>query len=296
VRKSLVAAGFVLVVAEVALPAGYRTMAGVGLLAVVAAIVDYWRHNRHPPAAFVVGPGDRSFRTPRTAGVPLLALAGGQIVAAVAARLTWPGATGVLLFGLLLAAGFSRAIWLGTGVTLRSAGIVADKVAGSLIIPWEALEAWRPVPGGEPGKLKIGYLRPGLVRSTGLVRRRDEIVFDGADRRFVAAAIYAYTTDAERRTGIGTAAEHERLRAGRPPAVVPVRTPATTRQTAGRVAGGLTLFLGGITVKTWLDDRHYWWSIVADLPAVAGFLLLVAGWQGARAARQARRAARGLRS
>jgi hypothetical protein len=159
-RKAVVVSGVALAVAEVAISPiepvpVYVACAGIGAPLIVAAIVDGWRHNRHPPAAFVVDARDRSFRTPRLANGLFWPLAVLQIVAAFAAvtaseaahgRFFWPGAAAVLLFGTLLA-GQSLIAWRGTGLILRPDGITADKSFGSLVIPWEALVADRPVPG-----------------------------------------------------------------------------------------------------------------------------------------------------
>jgi hypothetical protein len=208
----------------------------------------------------------------------------------------WAVVAGLLLLGAVLA-GTGRAIGHGSGVTLRPDGIVADKTNGSLSVPWEALEAWRPVPRGEPGKLRVGYLRPGLVRTTGVVRARDELIFDGADRQFVAAAIHTYVTEPGRRHAIGTAAEHERLLAERVPVPERIEKPRTAREIAGLLAGGSVLFLGGITLDTWLDGRHHWVSVAIHMPSAIGAILLVTGGKAVRAARRERRAPRtGLRS
>jgi len=298
-RRGLIAGGVVLAVAQiVAAPVApvpvFVACAAICISLLVVAIADGWRHNRRPPAAFEIDEQDRSFRTPRLANGVLLMLAALQLLAAFAGATTWSaahgdffwtGAAGTLGMGALLATN-AQAAWRGHGLTLRPDGIQADKQAGSLVIPWDALVAERPGRGDERWKIKLGYARPDLVTSTGWVRTRDEVTIEGTDEEFVLSAIHTYATEPGRRHAIGTVAEHDLLVADRPATPPRKAEPATPGRTVARTIGGLALFLGAVALQTALDDRYHYVAMAMVFPGAAGLGLLGRAFTGFRAARR----------
>lgn len=304
-RRAVVVGGVALAVVQltavpVALVPASVACAGIGLLLIVAAMADGWRH-RHPPATFIVDERDRIFRTPRHANGVLWALvclqimvafAGGTVWEAARGKFFWAGAVGALVVGALLAT-MARAAWRGTGLTLSPSGISADKSAGSLVIPWEALgtQLAAPIESGWWG-LKLAYARPGLVTSVGWMPVRDEVIFEGVNREFVAFAVHTYATEPSRRYAIGTAAEHELLRTGPLPPPVKPRwaEPATRARTAARVAGGLVFLVGSAALRAALDDWHPYLAVVTTPLDWVGYGLWFRAFMGWRAARRQARA------
>jgi hypothetical protein len=73
-------------------------------------------------------------------------------------------------------------------VVITADGVRADKFAGVLTVPWEAL-ASKPAEPEPGGGVVLTYLRPGLVRRTGgwVVNRRQLLVAAGA----IAANVWA---------------------------------------------------------------------------------------------------------
>jgi len=298
-RRGLVVGGVVLAVAQiVAAPIApvpvFVACAAIGIPLLVVAMVDGWRHNRRPPAAFEIDEQDRSFRTPRLANGVLMMLAALQLFVFAAGFTVWSAAHGdvfwtgvaaILLLGWLLATNAPLA-WRGHGLTLRPDGIHADKSSGALVIPWDALVAERPGRGDERWKIKLGYARPDLVTSTGWVQARDEVTIEGTDDEFVLSAIHTYAAEPGRRHAIGTVAEHDLLVAGRP--ATPPRTaePATPGQTVARTIGGLALFLGALALEMALHDRYHYVAMAMTFPSAAGLGLLIRAFTGHRAARR----------
>ncbi|MEU8263926.1 hypothetical protein AB0C02_25285 [Micromonospora sp. NPDC048999] len=274
----------------------YIACAASGLILLVAALIPVWWRSRRPWATFLVDERDGSFRTPMYASNVLLGLSCLQLAGLSLAfsREAWVGlAAGLLLSGIL--AGMWRALWRGAGLTLRPTGIEADKMAGVLLIPWEAVAPERPVRGDELWKLKLPYARPELVTSTGWTLERDEVVFEDGNPDFVATVIATYAAEPDRRHAIGTRAELERLQAGVPaqrrPRARELVKPAPTGTTVRRVIVGLALIAGSTAVEATVTDRQSWPYLLARLFGGIGagqIYWAVAGW---RAGRRARRAA-----
>ncbi|MEU3458154.1 hypothetical protein ABZ671_31905 [Micromonospora sp. NPDC006766] len=296
-RRKVIVAGLGVFAAELITGVWYPVLVYVACLAsmfilVGAAATLGVRRNRRPWATLLVDERDRSFRTPVYAnnllfGLAVLQLAGFCLVGI---HETGAGLVAGLLFTGMLALTW-RALWRGAGLTLRPSGIEAGKVAGALIIPWEALAPERPVRGDNPLLLKLSYARPELVTMTGWTPVRDEVVFEDGDPDLVARAIATYAAEPGRRHAIGTLAELERLAAG-----IPVRRrgwiresvePAPTRTTVRRVIMGLLLFGGSVAVAN-VADRQSWANLLGGLIGATGMGQLywaVAGWRAARRAR-----------
>ncbi|MEU2615412.1 hypothetical protein ABZ570_28125 [Micromonospora sp. NPDC007271] len=269
----------------------YLACAASGLILFVAAVALALRRSRRPWATFLVDEHDRSFRTPAHTSYVLLGLAALQFagLGLAVSRETSAGlAVGLLLGGIL--AGTWRMLWRGAGLTLRPSGIEADKPAGALLIPWEALAPEQPARGDEWWQLKLPYARPELVTSTGWTLARDEVVFEDGDPDFVARAIATYVAEPDRRHAIGTRAELARLQAGAPAQrrgrAREFVEPASTRTTARRVILGLALFAGSLAVAANVaDDRQSWPNLLASLFGGIGAYQVyraVAGWRAAR--------------
>jgi hypothetical protein len=107
------------------------------------------------------------------------------------------------------------------GVQLRPAGLVAIRLFGALVVPWEALAPGYPLPiPAKASRLPLTYARPELVRRRGLTRGRRSIYISHIHAGFLAAAIRYYVAYPQHRAAIGTQSEHDRLLhalAGRPP-------------------------------------------------------------------------------
>ncbi len=217
--------------------APYLGIPAFGVL-VANLVIMFAPSSRRPPASFVVADGE--FRTPRIAVVPLAGIAhlaflgvfalypGEFLDGGPARRLT-------IVIAVLVYAGYLRAQWHGLGLTLTPEGLRADRYAGSMTVPWTALEAVQPT--CEDGDLKLAVARPELVAHTGVVLRRTvptEAV--GVPPEFAVAAIHHYAAHPGERAMIGTAPGHERLldAIGPFPAERPTR-PAPEPVTRGRL-------------------------------------------------------------
>ncbi|MEV4280036.1 hypothetical protein [Actinoplanes xinjiangensis] len=181
----------------------------------------WWIGMRHRPAALVQAANRRAFEAP-PGPVPILAFT--TVAPFVTEKLsttidrvsqqTDPWWLDILtstlwVLALMLVA---RLVWRGAGVHLRPDGVHDRRIAGSLFVPWEALDAEQPPTISRPMQVKLTYRRPALVQSRGLLRRMPEIAAWNVDSVFVARAIQEYVSHPEHRTAIGTEAELGRLR------------------------------------------------------------------------------------
>ncbi|MFU8874237.1 hypothetical protein [Micromonospora sp. SL4-19] len=300
-RRKVIVAGLGVFAAELIIGVWYPVPVYIACLASMlillgAAATLGFRRNRRPWAMFLVDERDRSFRTPMYANGLLFGLAVLQLVGfcLVGIHETWAGIVAGLFLGGMLAAMW-RAMWRGAGVTLRPSGIEAGKLAGALIIPWEALAVESPVRGDNPSLLKLPYARPELVTMTGWTPMRDEVVFEDGDPDLVARAIATYAAEPDRRHAIGTLAELERLQAGIPAQRRGRRRklvePAPTRTTVRRVIVGLVLLAssGAVAAVTdSMDGRQGWLDWLTGFVGWIGggqLYLALAGWRAARRAR-----------
>jgi hypothetical protein len=250
---------------------------GCLLAAVVLGITDRRRAGR----AFEIPPGGDAFRTPRGGATVLAGLAHVALVAAFAGPGAWLLRAGALdpawlLTVVLLAAplpAYAAGLWRGVGVTLTAGGLRVDRLAGTLIVPWAALDpagAADPLPGGR--EVALRYARPGLVRTRGVVPVRDRFAVEGTTTGFAAAAIRWYAADPGRPGAIGTAAEHDRLRrrvTDRAPVEGAAPAP-TAHALALRAAGGVFVFAAGMTAGMLLGPEHAVLGQATLLPAVLG--------------------------
>ncbi|MFU8853547.1 hypothetical protein ACNAW0_21540 [Micromonospora sp. SL1-18] len=299
-RRKVIVAGLGVFAAELVASVWYPVPVYIacsasGLILFVAAMIPAWRRSRRPWATFLVAEGDRSFRTPVHADNLLLGLAALQFagLGLAVSREIWAGLAVGLFFGGAVA-GMWRALWRGAGLTLRPIGIEADKAAGALLIPWEALAPNQSGGGDNWWRLKLHYVRPELVTSTGWTLARDEVFFEDGDRDFLAKVIATYAAEPDRRHAIGTLAELERLQAGVPAQrrrrIRETVEPAPTRTTVRRVITGLVLLAISAAVDANVaDDRQNWPYLLARLfggIGVGQIYWAVAGWRAARRARR----------
>jgi hypothetical protein len=197
----------------------------VMIVGTVVGVVTGRGADRRPPAAFVVR--GNAFATPRSGAVVdfvvgLIAFAGlGAGIAVTEIRSGAPVAGPVLALtagAVVVAAvvvGSGRGLWRGVGLSLHPDGLRADKVGGTLTVPWQALAARQPVPDADAryGPLRLAYERPNLVTATGRIWQRREMSHEGGiDADFLAGAVQHYVAHPEHRAAIGTVPEHDRLR------------------------------------------------------------------------------------
>jgi hypothetical protein len=106
----------------------------------------------------------------------------------------------------------ARLVWRGAGVRLRPDGVLDRRLAGSLFVPWDALDAQVPPSTSRTVGVNLTYRHPDLVKSRGALHRGREIAAWNVNSVFVARAIQEYASHPEHRTAIGTEAELVRLR------------------------------------------------------------------------------------
>jgi hypothetical protein len=189
-------------------------------LSLVAGLL-WWIGMRHRPAALVQAANRRAFEAP-PGPVPVLAFT--TVAPFVTEKLSttidrvaqqtdpwWLDVLTSMLWVLVLML-VARLVWRGAGVHLRPDGVHDRRIAGSLFVPWEALDAEEPPTTSRPIEVKLTYRHPELVQSRGLLRRRPEITAWNVDGAFLARAIQEYASNPEHRTAIGTEAELDRLR------------------------------------------------------------------------------------
>ncbi len=253
----------------------YLGAAGCLLAAGVTGVADRRRAGRD----FTVDGG--AFGTHRGATIVLAGLAHIALIAAFGGPGMWLLRSGGfdpawLVLLVLTAAPFpvyAAGLWRGVGVTLTAHGLRVDRLAGTLSVPWAALEpgdAARPLTGGR--EVALRYARPDLVRARGLVPVRDRFLVEGTTSGFTAAAVRHYAAHPDRRAAIGTAAEHDRLRRGLadPAPADPVPPAPTAQALLLRSGGGLAVFAAAMTAGMLLGHEHAVLGQAALLPAVLG--------------------------
>jgi hypothetical protein len=276
-----------------------------GLAAGLAAGVSA---NRRRPATLGVT-ADGAFASPRMAPmvffglaltvVPVFVLCG--LLLDPAGEPAGPGRILLIIVGgatLAAAANAAFGMWRGIGVRLTPAGITADLYAGTLLAPWDALDAAQPRWDPElEFKITLAYARPELVTARGLVLNRREILFEGVDGAFLAAVVAHYAADPAYRPAIGTAAELDRLRgallpfAALPPAEQ-AREEAQRRRSFRRdVAIGIVLAAAAVAAPTLLPHSTAASIVTGLLTATGGAFI----GEALRRRRAVRRAARGHR-
>lgn len=222
-----------IVVAEVALAAVYITLdvprgGEVGkamfpftlTLSLIAGLL-WWTAMRHRPAALVRAVKGRAFEGPPSP-VPVLAFTTlapviTEKVSTAIDRVSkqidpwWLDILDSTLSVLALTL-VARLVWRGAGIRLRSDGVLSRRLAGSLFVPWEALDAQVPPATPRPFEVTLAYRHPELVRSRGIPHRRRELTAWNVNNVFLARAIQEYASHPEHRNSIGTEAELGRLR------------------------------------------------------------------------------------
>ncbi|GIM92412.1 hypothetical protein Ato02nite_042050 [Paractinoplanes toevensis] len=255
-----------------------RPAAGLGVLTGVILVLllslFFSPTVRHPPAVLLVSEADRSFGTHRTVVHTLAAvahLAAFSILLLYPAEL-WAGGLrdkGAVLVAAGLFACYPRAMWRGLGVVINADGIRAEKFAGVVIVPWEALAA-EPAEPERGGGVVLTYDRPDLVRVVGgwSVNRR-QLLVEATDVQFLAAVVDHYRANPEERAGIGTPAELDRLRVALDQA--PPGEKAAEGEPIGRgaaVAAVVFLLLtavGTLAAGKWAEGRFGEDSLIAWL-------------------------------
>ncbi|MFU8876359.1 hypothetical protein [Micromonospora sp. SL4-19] len=174
---------------------------------------------RRRPAAFLVKPEVRAFATEPSAvqiymAVGLTFLASSQLLVTGSLGEVFEGLFILLPFLLLVAIGIQLAAgWRGYSIELRPDGVYQRDVAGSLMVPWEALAPGRPSqPAVGASTLGLTYTQPDLVRRRGILplgRRRLRI--DNVHPWFIADTIRYYVDHPQHRAAIGEPAEYQRL-------------------------------------------------------------------------------------
>ncbi|MCU7726599.1 hypothetical protein ODJ79_22945 [Actinoplanes sp. KI2] len=209
------------------LPAGMFVV-GAGL-AVVTFVAP---STRRPPAALVAD--GRSLRTPRTVVLGLAAFAHLGLIGMVLLFPAEMSAEGVACIAFLFC--YLRAVWRGVGLTITAEGLRADKYSGTLTVPWEAMSPVPPKAVMGPA-IELTYDRRESARTTGFVLNRRQMLVEGVDPEFVAAAIHHYRTHPEERALIGTAAAE----------VAPLPESPVTLVTRARLAA-VTVICGVVTI------------------------------------------------
>lgn len=159
--------------------------------------------------AFVVDERDQSLRTPRNGGLALLgvtmlaALGIGLIVPDDQADLGFPAWT-ISVFAAVILAVCARATLTGIGLTIGAEGLRADKFAGSVVVPWDAIDPGQIWSG--PFEVHLRFHAPELVRTTGWVVNPGKLRVDGVVPEFAAATIQHYAGSPAERVLIGAPA------------------------------------------------------------------------------------------
>lgn len=315
-RRAVLTVGLAAAVAAAVLAAllpGVRTAVVLSLLGAMALFLVTglgagWAMGRRRRATLLVDPDGPAFATPRLGPMVFLGLAVTTIPAFVLTALLLepdggraaPGRLLLIVSGVVVIGGAANllfGLWRGVGVRLTPAGIAADVYAGSLAVPWSALAAEQPRWDPEHEyKLPLAYARPELVTTRGLVLNRGEVLFEGVDDAFLAAAVAHYAADPAHRAGIGTVAELDRL-LDVLPGVAPLPPAEQERADADRrrafrrdVAIGTGLAAAAIATGGLLPGGPGWSLLTGLLTAAGGGLVSDA----LRRRRAVRRAARGL--
>ncbi|MEV4344361.1 hypothetical protein AB0J83_07785 [Actinoplanes sp. NPDC049596] len=233
--------------------------------AVVLALLSWFTAERPRTAAM---PG---FATPRGPAIILAGLAHLALVAACLSlglsetdRAAWV----VLLLATLAPLPFyAYGLWHGAGVALTPAGVRADKLAGSLFIPWSALAGTQPRADLD-GEVTVRVDHPAEVTVIGRPAQPDVLIFDGTSAAFVAAALRYYLADPSARGEIGSAGAYRRLLAGiavEPESALPAARP---RPAARDTSIGVAIVVAAALVGLWTAWRLTGHGLIALLPQV----------------------------
>ncbi|BCY07868.1 hypothetical protein L3i22_029560 [Actinoplanes sp. L3-i22] len=176
----------------------------LGLLVAVSVL----RPGQARPA-FVTDEPSRTLRTPRAGTLPLLNIAMLGILGFVLIvpdtetdilPMTWSlGAFIVVFLGLC-----ARATLTGIGLTISSEGLRADKFAGTVTVPWAAIDPGQIWSG--PFEVHLRYRAPELIRTSGWVVNPGKLRVDGVVPEFAAATLRHYAAESDQRELIGTPA------------------------------------------------------------------------------------------
>jgi len=206
-----------------------------------------------------------------------------------------PGWIVVVAMSGLLTVAFAAVGWRGHGIELTPGGIHADRVTGTLVIPWTALSPGQPRPVTPPTRycLDLILARPEEVSRRGPIWNRRRITFEGTQPAFVVAVIRHYAVYPANRAMIGTQAEHRRLveLLAAPPA--PPQPPPSRRRVVALAAAGVLLFVAAVTAETWIDEAFgshsvlgYAFLLIRQILALFSFHLFAAAIGGIRARRR----------
>jgi len=176
---------------------------------------------RYRPAMLVRLPGEAGLAAapnpaPVFAAAGYTMMAGALLTEKVGDMVTGedPWILGVVLNAMLLLAVAVqwRMAWVLPGVRLRPDGIHDRQAAGSLFIPWDALDTTVAATALTTWQLALHYRQPELVRRRGW-RLGGQRLGTGTDAGYLARAIQEYVSHPDRRPAIGTATELRRLTA-----------------------------------------------------------------------------------
>ncbi|GAA2626004.1 hypothetical protein Adu01nite_43990 [Paractinoplanes durhamensis] len=278
---SIVAAAVLAGLLGVVRPAAITVLVVLTVTPVVLLLATFLTPSiRRPPAAFAVADG--AFRTPRTimyafCGVAHLGLLGLLVLltddfAALSLKDKATYVVGTAFFVI-----YVPAMWRGVGLTITAEGIRADKHCGTVVVPWAAIGPVPPI--GERNEVRLNYRDPGLVRVSGWTPNRRELLCDGTDAKFAAAAIGYYAAHPEERAGIGTPAAQDELRAALD--AVPAEKPASSSrgEKVALIVIGLVFFVVAVAGDVWVSEILGDESLLGWLVhLVAGAIGLAAGW------------------
>jgi hypothetical protein len=218
---------FVPVDADVARSVLHGVQASAILGAIGAFVASMMAQNRDGPTRFVLrdggfaAPANRTY--PLSTGMQLafLALFGGHAVDEWAHREFFGAAgsvsvvmlvLGTLLFLLVLPL-VVVGLWDRPALLLTPDALVVRDPFGGRTYPWEALAPWSDVRTGELRTMVLPMVRPDLVakRGPGWWGSTVPLRFADVHPWFFADAARLYLLLPERRAGIGTAEEYDRL-------------------------------------------------------------------------------------
>lgn len=235
----------------------YVTLGVAFLLIFVSSLVVANTINRRRPRTFDLVDDPAAFGSPRLGSGVLMGASVLPGATLLISGLGYGVASGEhvvfgipAIIGTLVFVGYSmRLAWIGPGVRLTPAGVLADGLNGSVLVPWTELDPDQPVtPGDNDFELRVGSRK---------------INFEGVDTDFLREVIEHYVAHPDDRAAIGTADELTRLAIvlPAPPADDPAR-PAVLRPgvTRGVVYGYLLLAVAGIVVST--VGRPGWLGLV----------------------------------
>lgn len=264
---------------------GWRDPVGLGMfgavvLAFAGSLVVLQAVGRRAPRTLDVS--DDGFTTPRHGGsllmmasmLPMIgiAIAAAGIEATSGRHVILGSAAAVV--GVVLVVGLAALLRTVPGVRFTRCGLTLTRLASTIVVPWDALDAETPTVRADPtSSVKLVIARPGLVDRQGITGDSNAVVAEGVPIDFLRGAIRVYATDPGRRAAIGTPAELERLRADLPaPAPVPLaQRPArehgvTTAGVVIRVLLIAAVFAAEVSTDNW------WLELAAR--SISGALLI----------------------